>query len=181
MTMNVTVYKVLVIGQGSLGVMAKPEMSVNSRLNPGAISKANPSAVFKAIANLGTTHLVSLLEPGEAHSLGLQDEGTLCTSQGMRFINTPIEDMTLPTDPESFVAMAAELHRIARQGGHVVIHCRAGIGRSGMAATAVLMHEGIAASTAIDIVTKARGLQIPDTDEQRGFIHQLEPLIKLGI
>jgi len=98
---------------------------------------------------------VSLLAHDEANSLGLQHEESLCASVGMNFINSPIEDMTLPLNPVLFVAMAAELHRIAKHGGHVVIHCRAGIGRSGMLACAVLMHEGIAASTAIDIVSNA--------------------------
>jgi len=151
---NATVYKVLAIGQGSLAVMAKPEISAQI-------------SALDAIAKVGTTHLVSLLAHDEANNLGLQHEESLCASVGMNFINFPIEDMTLP------------LHRIAKHGGHVVIHCRAGIGRSGMLACAVIMHEGIAASTAIDIVSNARGIKIPDTEEQRRFIHQLESLIDL--
>ena len=151
---------------GSLAVMAKPKIT------------ANQSTVFEAIAALGTTHLVSLLAPGEASELGLQDEAALCASQGMRFINFPIEDMTLPSNLESYVAFTTDLHRNVSQGNQVVVHCRAGIGRSGITACAVLMHEGIPAGESIDAVTQARGVQIPDTDEQRRFIHQLEPLIR---
>ena len=162
MAENVTHYKAMSTGLGSIRVMAKPDTS------------ASPSAVFAAMEKLGITHVVSLLETNEAKALGLQNEATLCASNNIGFINFPIEDMSLPSDFDAFVAIADELHRMAKIGAQIVIHCRAGIGRSGMLACAVVMNEKINSSKAIKIVANARGLDIPDTAEQRDFIHLLD-------
>ena len=55
-----------------------------------------------------------------------------------------------------------------------MIHCRAGIGRSSLLAAAVLRVEGRTADEAWQRITEARGLPVPDTDEQRDFLVQLD-------
>jgi hypothetical protein len=49
----------------------------------------------------------------------------------------------------------------------VGLHCRAGIGRSGLMAAGLLMFLGEQETVAWDRVSKARGLSLPDTQEQR--------------
>jgi protein-tyrosine phosphatase len=46
------------------------------------------------------------------------------------------------------------------------VHCRAGIGRSGIAAAAVLVSLGHEPRDVFAMVSKARGVSVPDTDEQ---------------
>jgi protein-tyrosine phosphatase len=49
----------------------------------------------------------------------------------------------------------------------VVVHCRHGIGRSGMAAACVLVLNGLEPATAIARVSLARGIPIPEIRPQR--------------
>jgi protein-tyrosine phosphatase len=120
----------------------------------------------------GVTHLVSLLEPAEAASLGLAHEADACQSAGITFLNHPIRDMTLP-DAAPFVLFAHHLDTRLKQDAHIALNCRASIGRSGMLACAILQHFGFDAHTAIAHTSKRRGTPIPDTPEQTTFIHQM--------
>ena len=86
----------------------------------------------------------------------------------------------LPNVPQKAdaIALAADLNRYISNGEHVVIHCRAGIGRTGMIASAVLMQAGYSSGEAIHMVSWARGALIPDTAEQNNWIKSLERLDK---
>jgi len=53
------------------------------------------------------------------------------------------------------------------------VHCRQGIGRSGLVASGVLMSSGIKANEAMQIVSSARGISVPETPEQRRWIEEL--------
>jgi protein-tyrosine phosphatase len=67
------------------------------------------------------------------------------------------------------------------QGGqNVAVHCRAGIGRSGMVAACSLVALGLAAPLAQAEVSKARGVAIPDTVEQGVFISLFAQTLKRG-
>jgi len=133
---------------------------------------------FDSIAAHGVTHLVSLLEAEEAASLGLASEQALCEERYMTYINYPIPDLTLPVSVDEFLSLAKHLYTLCLAGHHIVVHCRAGIGRTGMTCAAVLMHKEPNAQTAIDHIALQRGVSIPDTEEQTKFIHRLQPLIE---
>lgn len=57
-----------------------------------------------------------------------------------------------------------------RQGKGVAIHCRQGVGRAGMIAASLLVEQGVPPAEAIRRVSAARGIQIPETPEQRLWI-----------
>jgi len=105
---------------------------------------------------------------------GLADEAELCKKHGITYINEPITDLTLPSSASDFAATTKTWFNQISLGEKWVIHCRAGIGRSGMTAAAILMHNGVSGPEAIELITAARGTTIPDTDEQKHFILQLE-------
>lgn len=117
----------------------------------------------------GVDIVVSMLPIAEARDLGMQDEGKLCAAQGIAFFNHPIPDFGLP-DPDLFDALIATIHARLEAGKSVAIHCRAGIGRTGMTAACALVALGQSAEAAIGIVSSARGVSIPDTVEQGEFI-----------
>ena len=60
-----------------------------------------------------------------------------------------------------------------KTGKNVAVHCRQGIGRSGLVAAASLMMSGIAAREAVDVVTRARGLTVPETPGQLQWLDRL--------
>lgn len=59
------------------------------------------------------------------------------------------------------------------QGKSVAVHCRQGLGRSGLIAAGLLTMSGIGAEKAIEVVSGARGEAIPETQAQRNWIQQL--------
>ena len=126
----------------------------------------------KAAQYAGITTIISLLEPDEAAAIGLQDEGAACTKNGITFLNHPIRDMHLP-EPTLFATFAATIATRIQSGEHIALHCYASVGRSGMLTCAILAHFGFDAASAITHTSTKRGTQIPDTDAQTAFIHQI--------
>ncbi|KEJ91088.1 putative protein-tyrosine phosphatase [Sulfitobacter donghicola DSW-25 = KCTC 12864 = JCM 14565] len=136
---------------------------------------ARPLAIHRdlqAIQRSGVNTVVSLLEPTEAENVGLAKQGETCAELGLAFINHPIRDMHLP-QPNSFAALAGGLASRMRNGEHVAVHCFASIGRSGMLSCAILGHFGYGPDTAIEHVSKMRGVPVPDTTEQAAFIREI--------
>jgi protein-tyrosine phosphatase len=123
--------------------------------------------------------VVSLLEPAEVAELQLGEEATLCREQGIDFISFPIADRGIP---ESLTDTAELVHYLAGEiSGQkaVAIHCRAGIGRSAVIAACVMVMLGTEASSAFSLISDARGLKVPDTDEQRHWVYRSqEALVK---
>jgi protein-tyrosine phosphatase len=58
-------------------------------------------------------------------------------------------------------------------GKTVAVHCRQSIGRAGLVAAGVLIASGVAPDQAIETVSAARGLPIPETSEQREWVRRL--------
>jgi len=63
--------------------------------------------------------------------------------------------------------------RALEEGKSVAVHCRQGIGRSGLIAAGVLMSSGIAAEKATEVVSAARGLPVPETPGQLQWLRHL--------
>jgi protein-tyrosine phosphatase len=59
------------------------------------------------------------------------------------------------------------------EGKSIAVHCRQGIGRSGLIAAAVLVSSGTDVDQAIETVSAARGQTVPETPEQLQWIRQL--------
>ena len=58
---------------------------------------------------------------------------------------------------------------------NVAVHCRAGIGRSGLVASCILIKDDMTAEAAIKLVSSGRGVPIPETAEQSAFILEYSP------
>lgn len=158
--MGPSIYSVATIGQGKLSVMAKPVVGewVDEE--------------FGAIANRGVTQIVSLLEVSEAYDLGLDKESLYSERHGIDFRNFPIPDRGLPSSVARFRDFCVAVHTEISRGAHVVVHCRAGIGRTGLVAAAILLREGRDVESAFSQVSKSRGVEVPDTPEQYQWIAQ---------
>lgn len=118
----------------------------------------------------GITDVVSLLEDHEIHDLGLNQEADLVSAAGLSFQRFPIPDRGVPPSRTCAEALWNELADGVRAGGSIAVHCRAGIGRSGLMAAGVLIQLGITADMAWQRISKARGVSVPDTDEQKQWV-----------
>jgi protein-tyrosine phosphatase len=126
----------------------------------------------------GIDVLVSLLKPEEAAELGLADEAGACERVGIEFVSLPVPDRGLPEDAQKFIAVAEDLRARIEAGRSIGIHCRAGIGRSSLLAAAILVLSGSSPGDAWTKITKARGLPVPDTAEQRRWLDSIVPSAK---
>jgi protein-tyrosine phosphatase len=116
--------------------------------------------------------VVSLLEPGEVLELELSTEGDLCRERGIEFVSFPIPDRGVPASIPKTAELAQGLATRIGEGQSVAIHCRAGIGRSALIAACVLACAGIDAAKTFELIAAARRQEVPDTDDQIGWLHQ---------
>lgn len=127
---------------------------------------------MQALLDAGASVLVSMLTDSEQRELDLLAERAAATAAGIRFVALPTADRGVPP-VNSFRALLEDLAEELRKGGHVVIHCRLGIGRSSLVAAGLLIREGHEPDWAWEVVRRARGLDVPDTPQQRAWLEHL--------
>jgi len=122
----------------------------------------------------GVDIVVSLLERTEVIGL-VEAERGLCEEIGLEFLWFPIRDGSVPSSATAFNALISKLADAIVIGKSVAIHCKAGIGRSALVATAVLSYLHIDAGAALDMVAEARKVEVPQTEAQRQWILGYHP------
>lgn len=157
----------------------RPALFTVDRPGPGRISTmARPRGgdwlgdEMAGLVGAGVTDLVSALTAGECAELGLAAEAGCAMAAGLRFHALPVPDRQTPVLGEVLPKLE-ELAGRLRAGGHLVVHCRAGIGRSSLLAASVLVLAGTDADAAWAGIGRARGLAVPDTAEQRAWTDRL--------
>jgi protein-tyrosine phosphatase len=118
----------------------------------------------------GIDTVLSLLTPDEERDLDLQEEAIQAKSHGMEFDSLPIPDRQIPRSEAKLAEVLERITRGLEAGKNVVVHCRQGIGRSGLVATCLLVKKGISPGAAVEMVSGARGEPVPETSEQRDWI-----------
>lgn len=121
----------------------------------------------------GIDVVVSLLESDEASQLRLLDESKAADANGISFISFPIPDRGVPASVSASLSLMATVSSALGEGRNVAVHCRQGIGRSGLIAAGILVNAGVHPEQAIKIVSDARGLATPETTEQRLWVQRL--------
>ena len=159
MTSQIEVFRIDSIGRGCLAIMAHPA------------SAGNAAAAIAEIAALNFHQVVSLLEPVEADALGLAREAELVAAQSMNYVSFAIPDMGQPACSEDFAQLGQRLFSEIEAGTNTLIHCRGGIGRSGLLAAAVLLIGGRSIQAAVAQVSRIRGVPVPETPQQTAWLH----------
>jgi protein-tyrosine phosphatase len=121
----------------------------------------------------GVDVIVSLLTPEETDDLGIADEEAACRANGVDFLSFPIPDRGVPASRSAALDLLHQLNAALADGKTVAVHCRQGIGRSALMAAGLLILAGTDAESAIQNVSAARALPVPETDEQRNWIMRI--------
>lgn len=121
----------------------------------------------------GIETVLSLLTQDEESELGVQDEAAEVANHGMKFISFPIPDRGIPGSTTAAFKMLDAVHGELRRGKNVLVHCRQGIGRAGLVAASLLVMDGTEPHAAIEEVSKARGIRVPETADQEHWIYRL--------
>lgn len=118
----------------------------------------------------GISSVLSLLTPEEEGDLDLRDEASQVTAKGMEFTTFPIPDRQIPRSEANWAEVLERLTRCLSTGKNVLVHCRQGIGRSALVAVCLLVKRGMSPGAAVESVSAARGISVPETAEQRDWI-----------
>ena len=158
-------YYITDIGKGGLGIMPRP------RGNDWLEDE------IQSLKYLGYSVVVSFLTKVEELELELEEENNFCKKNDVEFISFPIIDRGVPAEQE-FLALVSDLYNKIIKGEKIILHCRGGIGRAGITASSILIKHGLISNDAFERVSKARKINVPDTEEQKNWVQNIEQLLR---
>jgi len=118
----------------------------------------------------GVDTVVSLLEADEERELVLNAEADEARARGMTFRSFPIPDRQVPSSSRELSSTLNSIRNDLAMGKNVLVHCRQGIGRTGLVAACLLIQSGYESDAAVALLSEARGLPVPETLEQRRWL-----------
>lgn len=138
-------------------------------LGPAPVGEHDPTA----IAAWGARIALGLIPPDELARIGRPDLAAQLAAAGVRWASAPIEDFAAPDAQfeRAWPTIRDELIGRLADGERVLVHCRAGRGRSGTVVAALLIAGGLPAEAAIRAVRRARPGAI-ETPEQEAWLRR---------
>lgn len=117
--------------------------------------------------------LVSLLEPDEVDLLEIPELLARARAIGFDVRHYPIIDKWVPRSEEgnTFDALVSGIREAVDDGRRVVVHCRGGIGRSGLVAASVVGTYGVSGADAIARVRRVQPAAV-ETRLQAWYVAQ---------
>ncbi|MFQ5861812.1 MAG: dual specificity protein phosphatase 23 [Candidatus Brocadiales bacterium] len=96
---------------------------------------------------------------------------------GFEYKHVPIEDLTAPSMEQinEFVEFATRMKEVGKK---IVVHCGAGVGRTGTMLACYLVHRGYNAADAINEVRRKRPGSIETVEQEEIVIRYAEKLAK---
>ena len=130
----------------------------------------------------GIDVIVSMLEAEEIESFDLEREGEFSQSNGIEFISLQVKDRSIPKVDESFLRVIEQLKTLLLNGKNIGIHCRQSVGRAPLLAAVLMISFGINPTEAFRQLSVVRGVEVPETDEQRKWAKRFaeETALALG-
>lgn len=113
--------------------------------------------------------LVTLLEASEFAGLKTPDLLQQIQAHGMQSYHLPIPDFRTPTCMQDLIALVQRILAGLEQQQTIVIHCKAGLGRTGLVTAACLVALGYAPGQAFSQVRQSRPGSI-ETPEQEAYV-----------
>ena len=155
----------------------RAELHTVESLNCGRLSiMAHPRGgdwLADEIASLQAAEVnavVSLLPHDEMRELDLGKEAELCQERGILYLSFPISDLGIPPIDANAPAFLQRLNGLLLENKHIAIHCRMGVGRSGLIASSLLVLNGYSPQEAFEMLSHVRGFRVPETEEQEAWV-----------
>ncbi|NIS60715.1 MAG: protein tyrosine phosphatase [Proteobacteria bacterium] len=139
---------------------------------PLVLGSSNPTkGQLKELYREGFRSIISLLDEREqSPNYDIGEVGAL----GFRRYSIPLEDFSVPM-LDDFKTFLEAVHR-ALEEGKVLVHCRAGLGRTGTMAAAYWIGKGLSVNEAIKKIRRSNP-GVVETEEQEDSLYELEAFI----
>lgn len=153
---------------GMIGMTICPGKCGDSQF--GAAWNRDMATDIDAIRHWGATAVITALERDEMQSLGVEQLGTTIASAHLQWFHFLIADGAVPDErfDDAWAKAAPAILRELKSGNRVLIHCRGGLGRTGMLACLLLIELGRSPQDALRAVRDARPGTV-ETQEQEAF------------
>ena len=155
---------VLEPGAGSLGLTLCP-----GKKDPGSNWNRDLGKDLEVIRHWGAATVVTLIEDHEFQMLGVQTIAKDVRDLGMSWLHLPIVDVSIPDHrfEDVWVIEGPKLHKRLDAGERILIHCRGGLGRTGLVAGRMLVERGCEPRIAIQRVRAVRPHAIETPAQER--------------
>jgi len=155
---------------GVIGMSACPGIRMESAKRGN--TQRNLKRDIAAYREWGATGVVTLNEAPELQEIGLGDLGEQLVAAGFWWRHLPIIDMNVPDTAfeNAWQVEGQQLIGSLAAGERIIIHCLAGLGRTGMISARLLVDTGIAPERAVTEVRKVRPRAI-QTTAQEEYVH----------
>lgn len=144
---------------------------------PGKIQPQAVSGSFQRDLNLdldliaawGAAAVVTLIPQSELEALQVEHLGDAVESRQLLWLHLPIGDVSVPDAKfeHAWLYGGLRLRQLLRVGKRILIHCRGGLGRTGMIAARLLVELGMPAKEAMGQVRRARPGAIQTPAQER--------------
>jgi ADP-ribosylglycohydrolase len=148
---------------------------------PGGATPEATRARLQRLLAAGIECFVDLTQPGEVAPYPPYETEL---PAGIEYLRAPLTDHAVPKGRAQMAAILEALSRALSSGRPVYLHCRAGIGRTGMVAGCLLVERGMAGGEALAELNRvwrqsARASQwpsVPETPQQIRYVRKWVPL-----
>ena len=148
---------------------------------PGDKDPVKAREKINQLLEVGVRHFVDLTEFGEYDFVpyeAILSEGSRAANITTTYQRFPIRDISVPSDAEHLAEILFAIDRRIRQGGIVYVHCRGGVGRTGLVVACWLQEHGRRPDSALgELSAKWRTVQkssgqhaSPETPEQVDWV-----------
>jgi len=140
-------------GAGSLGLTLCPgKKDVSRSWNRDLVKD------LQVIRAWGASIVVTLIEDHEFRMLSIESLADEVRALGMNWVHLPIVDVSIPDSrfEGAWVSDGPKLHDRLDAGEKILIHCRGGLGRTGLVAGRILVERGCAPKNAIQRIRSVR-------------------------
>ncbi len=122
------------------------------------------------VINDSASLLLTLIEDHEFVLLKVSELGARAQEMGLEWLHLPVQDVSTPDRVfmENWPRHSLHIRKLIEKTENVVIHCRGGLGRTGLVAVMLLVDIGITPEKALDLVRTARPHAV-ETPEQEDF------------
>ena len=137
----------------------------------GQLWRRNIDVDLTSLCEWGAVAVVCLVEQKELSAMGVPNYFEHLENSGFMLFHFPIKDMSVPAAPffSAWNSSSEKLISLISQDSKIVVHCAAGLGRTGMICASLLKSQGHSPQAAIRKVRLTRPGAI-ETKAQENYV-----------